>query len=278
MIATTDEINLQRLLINCESKLKNEQVDLWTGSEKRKYASYIKYLQFLQNRVQKTTARGSDYEHRIHVLTQAVLLHKMQVQVELGTAESRLTRKKYLDHFQQLHTPAPDWLQNDTSSLDGWDQSEENVLDAMEEEESPIKEDEEPKNEKTPDLDKDKDNSLRKRNTNRDEHEDSSTMEHVLQHHRQLHDEMTTDLGKMAHQLKLNSQSFGDILQKDDTILRDAQSKVESNLDKMRSERHRLDQHYSKSWGTSFMNLGVVLFVCILFVFVFFAIKFLPKA
>jgi hypothetical protein len=43
-------------------------------------------------------------------------------------------------------------------------------------------------------------------------------MEHVLQHHRQLHDEMTTDLGKMAHQLKLNSQSFGDILQKDDTV------------------------------------------------------------
>lgn len=39
MIATTDEINLQRLLINCENKLNNEQVDLWTGSEKRKYAS-----------------------------------------------------------------------------------------------------------------------------------------------------------------------------------------------------------------------------------------------
>jgi hypothetical protein len=148
-----------------------------------------------------------------------------------------LTRKKYLDHFQQLHTPAPDWLQNDTSSLDGWDQSEENVLDTMEEEESPIKEDEEPNNEKTPgnpkqprepldstlffkDLDKDKDNlmSCAFFFRNRDEHEDSSTMEHVLQHHRQLHDEMTTDLGKMAHQLKLNSQSFGDILQKDDTV------------------------------------------------------------
>jgi hypothetical protein len=42
MIATTDEINLQRLLINCESKLKSEQVDLWTGSEKRKYASVTK--------------------------------------------------------------------------------------------------------------------------------------------------------------------------------------------------------------------------------------------
>lgn len=54
---------------------------------------------------------------------------------------------------------------------------------------------------------------------NRAENEETGSMEHVLQHHRQLHDEMTTDLGKMAHQLKLNSQSFGDILQKDDSVI-----------------------------------------------------------
>ncbi|ORZ16943.1 vesicle transport protein [Absidia repens] len=108
--------------------------------------------------------------------------------------------------------------------------------------------------------------------------EETSNIEHVLQHHRQMHDEMTTDLGKMAHQLKLNSQNFGDILQKDDTLIRDAQKMVENNLGKMQTERQRLDKHYSKSWGTSFMNLGVVLFVCVMFVFVFFTIKFLPKA
>ncbi|KAI8089655.1 uncharacterized protein BX664DRAFT_139051 [Halteromyces radiatus] len=89
---------------------------------------------------------------------------------------------------------------------------------------------------------------------------------------------MTTDLGKMAHQLKLNSQQFGDILHKDDEVLRDAQKLVESNLGKMGTERRRLDAHYSRSWGTSFMNLGVVLFVCIMFTLVFFTIKFLPKA
>ncbi|KAI8089656.1 uncharacterized protein BX664DRAFT_262727 [Halteromyces radiatus] len=55
MVATTDETNLLRLLNSCEKKLNQEQVDLWTGSEKRKYASYVKYLDFLQNRIPSTS-------------------------------------------------------------------------------------------------------------------------------------------------------------------------------------------------------------------------------
>lgn len=48
--------------------------------------------------------------------------------------------------------------------------------------------------------------------------EETTNIEHVLQHHRQLHDEMTSDLGKMAQQLKMNTQLFGDILNKDDQV------------------------------------------------------------
>ena len=61
-------------------------------------------------------------------------------------------------------------------------------------------------------------------------------------------------------------------------VLHEAQQAVASNLGRLRKERQRLDTHYSKSWGTSFMTMGVVLFVCIMFIFVFFTIKFLPKA
>lgn len=93
-----------------------------------------------------------------------------------------------------------------------------------------------------------------------------------------MHDELTTDLGRMAKQLKINSQAFGDTLSKDDEVLKEAQQAVESNLTRMTKERQRLDVHYSKSWGTSFMTMAVVLFVCIMFVLVFFTIKFLPKA
>jgi len=107
---------------------------------------------------------------------------------------------------------------------------------------------------------------------------ETSNIEHVLQHHRQMHDELTTDLGRMAKQLKINSQAFGDTLSKDDVVLKEAQQAVESNLTRMTKERQRLDVHYSKSWGTSFMTMAVALFVCIMFVLVFFTIKFLPKA
>ncbi|KAI8087128.1 hypothetical protein BDF21DRAFT_223559 [Thamnidium elegans] len=75
-----------------------------------------------------------------------------------------------------------------------------------------------------------------------------------------MHDELTTDLGRMAKQLKLNSQAFGDTLSKDDIVLKEAQEAVENNLHTMARERKRLDEHYSKSWGTSFMTMGVVLF------------------
>lgn len=122
---------------------------------------------------------------------------------------------------------------------------------------------------------KEKASEIRQRNNRKEE---TFNVEHVLQHHRQMHDELSTDLGRMAQQLKQNSQAFGDTLSKDDIVLRDAQKAVENNLKRMTTERQRLDEHYSKSWNTSFMTMGVVLFVCIMFILVFFTIKFLPKA
>jgi hypothetical protein len=92
-----------------------------------------------------------------------------------------------------------------------------------------------------------------------------------------MHDELTTDLSRMAQQLKLSSQAFGDTLSNDDQVLKEAQQAVTNNLERMKNERQRLDTHYAKSWGTSFMTFGVVLFVTIMFVLVFFTIKFLPK-
>ncbi|KAI9005791.1 hypothetical protein CLU79DRAFT_781058 [Phycomyces nitens] len=93
-----------------------------------------------------------------------------------------------------------------------------------------------------------------------------------------MHDELTTDLGRMAQQLKMNSMRFGDTLAKDDMVLKDAQEAVETNLERMQREGKRLEVHNSKAWGTSFMTLGIVLFVCIAFILVFLTIKLLPKA
>jgi hypothetical protein len=44
MLTTTDEINLHRLLLSCENKLKLQPIDVWTASEKRKFATVKYYI------------------------------------------------------------------------------------------------------------------------------------------------------------------------------------------------------------------------------------------
>lgn len=42
MRATTEEVNLFRLLLGCEAKLNSQPIDTWTASEKRKFAAVRK--------------------------------------------------------------------------------------------------------------------------------------------------------------------------------------------------------------------------------------------
>ncbi|KAI9005790.1 hypothetical protein CLU79DRAFT_781056 [Phycomyces nitens] len=75
MMASTDEINLYRLLISCEKKISQENVDLWTGSEKIKFATYVRYLQSLIRRAGLTQSR--ECNERINLLAEAVASHNM---------------------------------------------------------------------------------------------------------------------------------------------------------------------------------------------------------
>ncbi|KAI9485496.1 MAG: vesicle transport protein [Benjaminiella poitrasii] len=281
---TTEEINFHRLLLSCEHKLKQQPIDIWTPSEKRKFATYVKYLTSLDTKLQSSNTKP--YANRIEQLTKAVAEHTMHVDVEKGIAEARLVKKKHLNKLKQFEKSDPEWL------LELKRQEEQEELQELEKKKKSLQPEEEEGEEAekkdvvTEVVDKrvDKEpskNELRQRNTNNREtsnETDTSNIEHVLQHHRQIHDELTTDLSKMAKQLKLNSQAFGDTLSKDDSILKEASQAVENNLERMRTERQRLDVHYSKSWSTSFITFGVVIFVCIMFILVFFTIRFLPKA
>jgi hypothetical protein len=54
MLNTTDEINLHRLLISCEDKLKVQPIDVWTATEKRKFATVNKNA-YWYNSIMKLT-------------------------------------------------------------------------------------------------------------------------------------------------------------------------------------------------------------------------------
>ncbi|KAI7880244.1 hypothetical protein K492DRAFT_237406 [Lichtheimia hyalospora FSU 10163] len=249
MVASANDITIHRLLIQCEQQLTN--VNEWSDGDKNQYALYIRYLQ--------QSNSSPRYADRIQKLMDR--LKQQDMHVDKGVMEMQTTKQLVLDGLKRIQQPdEPEWLQQ---------------LRAMPDEE-PTKHTEGIQHDKAPDTNEQEHLRRRRRSTTREQ--ETSNIENVLQHHRQMHDELTGDLSRMAAQLKLNSQSFGDTLAKDDKVLQDAQQAVANNLERLRKERKRLDEHYSKSWGTSFMTMGVVLFVCIVFFLVFFTIKFLPKA
>ncbi|CDS03802.1 hypothetical protein LRAMOSA06757 [Lichtheimia ramosa] len=253
MVSSANDITIHRLLIQCEQQLNN--VNNWSDGDKSKYALYIRYLQ--------QSNSSPRYADRIQKLTERLKQQDMQVDINKGVTEMQATKQLILDGLKRIQQPdEPEWLQQ---------------LKAMPEEE-PVKQESEDIQQKSQDTHQEPQDHLRRRRRSTTREQETSNIENVLQHHRQLHDELTGDLSRMAAQLKLNSQSFGDTLAKDDKVLQDAQQAVANNLERLRKERKRLDEHYSKSWGTSFMTMGVVLFVCVVFFFVFFTIKFLPKA
>jgi len=113
---------------------------------------------------------------------------------------------------------------------------------------------------------------------NDDDNDDPANLEGVLQHHRQQQEELTNDLVRMAERLKMNSVAFGDVLKKDDQVLRAAQDAISTNLTQLQKTNKRLGAHSSRATSTTIMTWLVVGFVCLLFVVAFLVIRLFPKA
>ncbi|KAI8147664.1 vesicle transport protein [Fennellomyces sp. T-0311] len=262
MVVSTNEINLYRMLTRCEQLVNSESE--WSDIDKGKFVAYVRRLQNLQHEPDVTNKYGT----RIQRLADAVGSRGMTVAVNKGILEARMTKQSLLDGLKRAQQPdEPEWLEKIKSTPD----------EEITSQEKDDKSDNESTSISASKPEEESNQMRRRQGSGMTREEETSNIEHVLQHHRQMHDELTTDLSRMAKQLKANSQSFGDTLANDDKVLQDAQQAVVDNLERLRKERQRLDAHYSKSWGTSFMTMGVVLFVCIMFILVFFTIKLLPK-
>ncbi|KAJ1650809.1 hypothetical protein IWQ61_008479 [Dispira simplex] len=106
---------------------------------------------------------------------------------------------------------------------------------------------------------------------------DPEQSERLVQHHRQIHDELTGDLVHMAQTLKGNSMLFGDLLNKDRQVLQDAQEVISSNVDHMQKHGGRLTTYSRKSWSTTWMTWLIILVVCLTFIMVYFVVRLFPK-
>ncbi|KAJ1951477.1 hypothetical protein IWQ62_006422 [Dispira parvispora] len=107
---------------------------------------------------------------------------------------------------------------------------------------------------------------------------DPEQSERLVQHHRQIHDELTGDLVHMAQTLKGNSLLFGDLLSKDREVLQDAQEVISNNVDHMQKHGGRLTTYSRKSWSTTWMTWLIILVVCLTFIMVYFVVRLFPKS
>ncbi len=87
-----------------------------------------------------------------------------------------------------------------------------------------------------------------------------------LQTSNALHQDLSEQLAQMAVQLKRNALHFSESLEKDKAIVEEAQQKVESNFDIMKTERIRLRDHRGKSGSTTCLVVAIMSAVVLLFV------------
>ena len=89
-----------------------------------------------------------------------------------------------------------------------------------------------------------------------------------------LHDELSSQLEQMAQQLKRNAIHFSTSLAKDKAFLEDAAQKIESNFDTMQSQRLKLRDRSSQSRSNTWLVIGIILLVVLLFTLMVVVIRF----
>ena len=87
---------------------------------------------------------------------------------------------------------------------------------------------------------------------------DTSNISTLLQHHREVQDNLTDDLAAMARQLRLNASTFNDSLEADKAAIELAEMNLGSNLGTMQKERGRLGKYEKKGgWTTCYVVMAV---------------------
>nr|CAG8634129.1 10269_t:CDS:10 [Entrophospora candida] len=207
------EVNLRRLLTVCE-KQASEENGLIHGPEKMKYVSNINYLRKLLEKVEKEAENQvdktaiSDYSQKIKLLSDI-----------LSPITRNYSQARFIKHAYQTQE----------------EKNKENLLEL-----TMVRNAEKIEREELLQI------FVFKRPGIFD-HEDTTNIESVLQHHHKTQEELTNDLIKMAERLKINSVTFSNILTKDEKILNEVQGVLGSNLDRLKREGLRLGKYATQT-------------------------------
>ncbi|KAJ2689335.1 hypothetical protein IWW39_001573 [Coemansia spiralis] len=102
-------------------------------------------------------------------------------------------------------------------------------------------------------------------------------VERLLKSQRATQEELTSDLVQMASVLKKNSEAFGDLIEKDKTVIEETSDLLNSNVTGVGKHGARLNKYRKRAWGTTGLTwLMILVVVCVFFVLVLF-MRIAPK-
>nr|XP_020736171.1 vesicle transport protein USE1 isoform X1 [Odocoileus virginianus texanus] len=258
MAASRLELNLVRLLCRCETMAAEKRdPDEW---RLEKYVGALEdMLQALKAQASKPASEVlNEYSRKVDFLKGMLQAEKLTSSSEKALANQFLapgrvptTARERVPATKTVHLQSrARYTSEMRSELLGMDSSEEPELD------------------------------VRKRTgvsgpTPRDEKQSAAELDLVLQRHQNLQEKLAEEMLGLARSLKTNTLAAQSVIKKDNQTLSHSLKMADQNLEKLKTESERLEQHTQKS--VNWLLWAMLIVVCFIFISMILFIRIMPK-
>ncbi|ELW67189.1 Vesicle transport protein USE1 [Tupaia chinensis] len=108
-----------------------------------------------------------------------------------------------------------------------------------------------------------------------DEKQSAAELDLVLQRHQDLQEKLAEEMLGLARSLKTNTLAAQSVIKKDNQTLSHSLKMADQNLEKLKTESERLEQHTQKS--VNWLLWAMLIIVCFIFISMILFIRIMPK-
>ncbi|XP_032170893.1 vesicle transport protein USE1 [Mustela erminea] len=108
-----------------------------------------------------------------------------------------------------------------------------------------------------------------------DEKQSAAELDLVLQRHQNLQEKLAEEMLGLARSLKTNTLAAQSVIKKDNQTLSHSLKMADQNLEKLKTESERLEQHTQKS--VNWLLWAMLIVVCFIFISMILFIRIMPK-
>uniref|UniRef100_A0A2I3T3V0 Vesicle transport protein USE1 n=1 Tax=Pan troglodytes TaxID=9598 RepID=A0A2I3T3V0_PANTR len=107
------------------------------------------------------------------------------------------------------------------------------------------------------------------------EKQSAAELDLVLQRHQNLQEKLAEEMLGLARSLKTNTLAAQSVIKKDNQTLSHSLKMADQNLEKLKTESERLEQHTQKS--VNWLLWAMLIIVCFIFISMILFIRIMPK-